>query len=221
MHVNIAPSILAADITCLADEIGRAVEGGCDVFHVDIMDYHFVPNLTFGPHIVKALKKLTDLPLDVHLMADNPFDMAQAFVDAGSDLLTIHIEVSDDPVDALGKIADMGVKPGLTLKPGTPVDTVIPYLSYIDILLVMSVEPGFGGQAFMESSYDRIRTISSAARQTDRPILISVDGGVNLENAPKLVEAGANHLVAGTSVFRDHNACENIRRFREVLSESR
>ena len=221
MHVNIAPSILAADITCLADEIGRAVEGGCDVFHVDIMDYHFVPNLTFGPHIVKALKKLTDLPLDVHLMADNPLDMAQAFVDAGSDLLTIHIEVSDDPVDSLGKIADMGAKPGLTLKPGTPTDTVIPYLSYIDILLIMSVEPGFGGQAFMESSYDRIRTISSAARQTGRPILISVDGGVNLENAPKLVEAGANHLVAGTSVFRDHNACENIRRFRQVLSTPR
>lgn len=218
MHVSIAPSILAADITCLADEVGRAVEGGCDALHVDIMDYHFVPNLTFGPHIVKALKKLTDLPLDVHLMADNPLDMIEAFADAGSDLLTLHIEVLDDPVDVFGKIADLGVKPGLTLKPGTPVDTVLPYLANIDILLIMSVEPGFGGQAFMESSYERIRKIATAAKKTGRPIHISVDGGVNLENAPKLVDAGCNYLVAGTSVFKDHNARENIKRFREVLA---
>jgi len=217
MKVNIVPSILAADLSCLGDEIERAVKGGCDALHVDIMDYHFVPNLSFGPAVVETVRRLTSLPLDVHLMADNPLDMIKSFADAGSDYLTIHVEVVDDVPDALKAITDLNVRPGLSLKPDTPVESVIQYLDLVDIVLVMSVYPGFGGQAFMESSYDRIRRIAEAASRFDPPLLLSVDGGVDADNAPLLVEAGANHLIAGTSIFHDHNAVDNIRRMREAI----
>ena len=217
MKVNLVPSILAADLSCLGDEIARAVKGGCDALHVDIMDYHFVPNLSFGPAVVKTVRRLTSLPLDVHLMADNPLDMIKSFADAGSDYLTIHVEVVDDVPDALKAITDLNVRPGLSLKPDTPVESVIQYLDLVDIVLVMSVYPGFGGQAFMESSYDRIRRIAEAASRVDSPLLLSVDGGVDADNAPLLVKAGANHLIAGTSIFRNHNAVDNIRRMREAI----
>ena len=217
MKIQIAPSILAADLSCLGDEIRRAVDGGCDAIHVDIMDHHFVPNLSFGPSIVETVRRLTDLPLDVHLMVDNPYDMMGSFARAGSDYLTIHVEVVDDVVDALGAIADLGVHPGLSLKPDMPVESVIPYLDRIDILLVMSVYPGFGGQSFMESSYDRIAAIAGAARKLDSSPLISVDGGVDMTNAPLLVKAGATYLVAGTSIFRNHGAAENVRKLRAAV----
>ena len=218
MKIKIAPSILAADLSCLGDEIARAVEGGCDVLHIDIMDYHFVPNLSFGPAVVETVRRLTSLPLDVHLMADNPLDMIQSFVDAGSDYLTVHIEVVDDVPGALEAIAGLGVHPGLSLKPDTAVESLIPYLGLVDIVLVMSVYPGFGGQSFLEASYERITTIAKAASQLDSPLLLSVDGGVDIDNAPLLVKAGANHLVAGTSIFKDHNAVDNLRLMREAIA---
>ncbi|MFC1607913.1 ribulose-phosphate 3-epimerase [Candidatus Latescibacterota bacterium] len=217
MNVKIAPSILAADMSCLGDEIARAVDGGCDAIHIDIMDHHFVPNLSFGPNIVETVRKLTDLPLDVHLMVDNPHDMIASFANAGSDYLTIHVEVVDNVRKSLELITGHGVKPGLSLKPDAPVDAVIPYLEDIKILLVMSVFPGFGGQSFLESSYERISQIADAARSLTSSPLLSVDGGVNMDNAPHLVKAGINHLVAGSSIFRDHNAVENIRLMRVAI----
>lgn len=217
MNPYIAPSILAADMSCLGDEIQRAVDGGCDAFHLDIMDYHFVPNLSFGPGIVSTLRRLTDLPLDVHLMVDNPFDMIVSFADAGSDYLTIHTEVVDDVPEALGRITDCGVKPGLTLKPDTPIEAVIPYIGLVDILLIMSVYPGFGGQKFLESTYERCEKTAMAAKDIGSAPFISVDGGVDMTNARLLAESGANYLVAGTSIFRDHKAAENIVKLRELL----
>ena len=222
MHdVQISPSILAADLTCLEDEIARAVEGGCDDIHIDIMDAHFVPNLSFGPRMVETVRTFTDLPLDVHLMMDNPRDMIGAFAAAGSSFITVHVEVLDDVPGTLAAISNLGIRPGLSLKPDTPVDMVIPYLSLVDILLVMSVFPGFGGQDFIEESYGRIREVSRAANLLPSPPLISVDGGIGFENAPLLVKAGANHLVSGTTIFREHHAEENIRHLREVLTRIR
>ena len=218
MDVKIAPSILAADMCCLGDEIARAVDGGCDAFHVDVMDWHFVPNLSFGPIIVETVRRLTDLPIDVHLMVDNPLEMIRPFVDAGSDYITIHVEAVDNVPQALVTIAEYGAHPGITFRPDTPVDQVLEHLSAVDLVLVMSVYPGFGGQKFIESSYERIRRIADEAEEINPTLILSVDGGVNIDNAPQLVKAGVNFLVAGTSLFKDHNATENIKRMRETLS---
>ena len=217
--IKISPSILAADMSCLGDEIARAVEGGCDDIHVDIMDGHFAPNLSFGPGIVETLRKLTDLPLDVHLMVNNPLDMVDSFAEAGSDYLTIHVEATNDVHDILGRISDHGVHSGISLRPDTPIETVLPYLDSVDIVLVMSVFPGFGGQTFIEESYERIQKVADASSSLKSPPLISVDGGVVIDNALMLVKAGANHLVVGTAIFSNHNAVENIRRMREAIKE--
>jgi ribulose-phosphate 3-epimerase len=218
-RIMISPSILAADLSCLGDEITRAVDGGCDDFHIDIMDGHFVPNLSFGPAVVATVRKLTGLPLDVHLMIENPLDYIEAFSKAGSDYLTVHVETSENIIPVLEKIRSFGVKPGISLKPDTPVEKVVPLLEEVDILLVMSVYPGFGGQAFIGDSYARIKAIADEASKLKNPPLISVDGGVTSENALELAEAGANHLVAGTSVFKNHGAKENIRIMRAELEK--
>ncbi len=218
MNVKIAPSILAADLGSIGDEIARAVEGGCDAFHIDIMDWHFVPNLSFGPNIVRTVRRFADLPLDVHLMVDNPLEMIQPFRDAGSDYLTIHVEAVKDIEKALDVISGCGMRPGISLRPDTPVEAVIDYLQSVEILLVMSVFPGFGGQEFIEDSYERIRIIADEASGVNPSLIISVDGGVNMDNAPLLVRAGVNYLVVGTSIFKDHGAVENIKRMRESIS---
>jgi len=218
MRTQLAPSILAADLACLADEVARAEEGGCDTFHVDIMDFHFVPNLSFGPSIVETMRRLTDLPLDVHLMTDRPLEMIEPFAKAGSDYLTVHVETVDIPraVDAIKK---HDVKPGISLKPDAPVEEVIRHLSSVDLVLIMSVYPGFGGQSFIEDSYDRIRAIADASNEIRDDMIISVDGGVNFENAGELVKSGINYLVAGTTVFRDHGAVENMRKLRACVEK--
>ncbi|MBT4482874.1 MAG: ribulose-phosphate 3-epimerase, partial [Candidatus Latescibacteria bacterium] len=199
------------------DEIARAEEGGCDTFHVDIMDWHFVPNLAFGPNIVKTIRKMTDLPIDVHLMVDNPQVMIGSFADAGSDYITVHVEVVDDVPVILKEISEKGVHPGISLKPDTPVEAVFEYLDSVEILLVMTVFPGFGGQNFIEASYERIRKIVDRASEANPKLILSVDGGVNPDNASLLVNAGVNYLVVGTSVFKNHMAVENIRYLRKVV----
>lgn len=216
MPVKIAPSLLAADLSCLAEEIARAEEGGCDAFHVDVMDYHFVPNISFGPAFVKTARLLTGLPLDVHLMVDNPMDMLMPFYDAGSDSITVHVEAISDVSDALGAIGELGVRKGLSLRPDTSVESVIPYTDILDIVLVMSVQPGFGGQRFMEESYGRIRELADV-KHINQQLEIAVDGGVDLVNAPLLASAGAECLIAGTAIFRDHKAGRNIRRMRDAV----
>ncbi len=218
MDIRIAPSILAADLACLADEVARAEEGGCDAFHCDIMDWHFVPNLSYGPKVVAAMRRLTGLPLDVHLMVDNPGDMIGAFADAGSDYITIHTEAPGDMSELLGEIERRGVKTGVTIKPDTTVDAVFPHIGTVDLVLIMSVYPGFGGQEFITAAYDRVRAVAARAKEENPDLVISVDGGVNFENAPRLAEAGCNWLVAGTTVFRDHGAVENVRRLRSAAT---
>ena len=216
MKVKIAPSLLAADLSCLDEEITRAEKGGCDAFHIDIMDWHFVPNLSFGPSIVKTVRRLTELPLDVHLMVDNPLEMIGAFADAGSDYITVHVELKDDVYPALTAITERGVKPGITLRPDTDVEVVMDYLDRVELVLVMSVYPGFGGQEFIEASYDRIGKIAEKASTINPSLIISVDGGVDMGNASRLVMSGANYLVAGTSIFKDHEAARNVRLMRNA-----
>ncbi len=218
--VKISPSILAADLTQLDEEIARVVEGGCDDIHIDIMDGHFVPNLSFGPGMVAAVRQCTDLALDVHLMVDNPLTLLKPFADAGSTYLTVHVEITDDMQELISRIADLGVRPGISFKPDTPVEDVLHFLDSVDIVLVMSVYPGFGGQAFINDSYRRIKMLYDACSDIERPPLISVDGGVTPDNAGRLVQAGANHLVAGSAIFHNHQATENIRHMREIIEKN-
>jgi ribulose-phosphate 3-epimerase len=162
------------------------------------------------------VRRLTNLPLDVHLMVDNPLDMIGPFADAGSDFLTVHVEVMDDVRRAFDAITARGVRPGVSLKPDTPVERILPLIADVDLALVMSVYPGYGGQKFIEDSYGRIRAIADTAAVANPDLILSVDGGVNFDNAPKLVSAGVNHLVAGTTVFRDQGARENVPKLREA-----
>lgn len=205
----IAPSILSADFARLAEEIREVEKFGCDSIHVDVMDGHFVPNLTIGAPVVKSIRKITELPLDVHLMIDDPVRYIDDFVKAGSDYITIHVEAEKDIAGTLQKIRDAGVKSGISLRPGTPVSELKPYLELLDLILVMTVEPGFGGQSFMPDMIDKVREL--------RPVfngLISVDGGINPETAPVALEAGADILVAGSAVFSAKDRSKAIQQLR-------
>ena len=194
----IGPSLLACDFAHLADEIRRAEEAGAEVFHLDIMDGHFVPNMSFGIPIVEAIRRSTKLPLDVHLMIQDPRRYARQFRDAGADMLTIHIEVEPDPTSLLREIRASGAAAGLSLNPPTDVATVEPYLELCDLVLVMSVMPGFGGQSFDAVALDKLRRLDSLAGER---VLLSVDGGVNQETIAECAAAGAKLFVAGTAFF--------------------
>ncbi len=197
--VRMAPSILAADFAHLADHIG-SVGPEADLLHVDCMDGHYVPNLSIGPPVVAALRTATDLYLDCHLMIDNPGDLLDAFVAAGADGITVHVEVGD--TDALlGRIRDAGCKVGLTLEPATPYEAVAPYLDRLDTLLVMSVRTGFGGQSFIPDVLDKVRIARREIAERGLATEIEIDGGINIETAPLAAAAGVDILVAGTAVF--------------------
>lgn len=192
----IAPSILSADFSRLGEEIRDAEAAGSDIVHVDVMDGHFVPNLTIGPAVIKSIRKTTQLPFDVHLMIDEPLRYIEDFRKAGSDWITIHVEASKDNDAALEAISKLGAKRGMSLRPGTPVESLEPYLERLDLILVMSVEPGFGGQSFMPSMLEKVKWLRPRFKG-----LISIDGGINLETAGEAVRSGADILVAGTAVF--------------------
>ncbi|MDD5084527.1 MAG: ribulose-phosphate 3-epimerase [Candidatus Omnitrophica bacterium] len=194
--VKIAPSILSADFGKLGDEIRDVERGGCDLIHVDVMDGVFVPNITIGPCVVRSLRKLTKLTLDVHLMIDNPIRYIEDFRKAGSDWITIHAEAEKDIELALKKISGLGAKPGISIKPATPLGAISRYLDSVQLVLIMTVEPGFGGQNFMPEAAAKIKEL----RKTYKG-LISVDGGITPETARVCVEGGVDILVAGTSVF--------------------
>ena len=197
----IAPSILSADFTRLAEAIATVEEAGADLIHVDVMDGHFVPNLTVGPPVVKALKSVASRPLDVHLMVSDPDRTAQWYVDAGADIVTIHIEAATHAHRTLQAIRAGGAVPGITLNPGTPASAIAEVLSYVGLVLIMSVNPGFGGQAFIESSVAKIAEIKKMCRALGVNPRIEVDGGIDATTAPKVVQAGADTLVAGNAIF--------------------
>lgn len=207
----IAPSILAADFSRLGEEIQDVEKGGCDIIHVDVMDGSFVPNISIGPLVVKAAKKVAKKPLDVHLMIEDPIRYIDEFRKAGSDWITIHVESTDKVGEALDKIKESGAKVGLSLRPGTPVSVIEPYLDRVDLVLVMSVEPGFGGQSFMADQMDKVKALKSNPHFNG---LVSVDGGVNAETASQVREAGADILVAGTAVFGCEDRAKAINNLR-------
>ncbi|NOY89380.1 MAG: ribulose-phosphate 3-epimerase [FCB group bacterium] len=199
---KIAPSILGADFGHLAEEIHDTVRVGADWLHLDIMDGHFVPNISFGPSIVKTIDNLTDKFLDVHLMLSEPEKYFEPFVKAGADSITFHIEVHPQPMKFLEIIKNLGVKTGLSLNPDTDIEKVLPYLEYADFLLIMSVFPGFGGQEFIEKSLERITVAKKYIISNNLKTKVAVDGGINGENAAQVVTAGADVLVIGSAFFK-------------------
>lgn len=197
----ISPSILASDFANLASEISRVERAGADWVHIDVMDGHFVPNLTLGPPVVASLRKTTGLFFDVHLMISEPLRYAKAFAEAGANGITIHRETVDDVAQAAHVLRELGVRVGLCVKPGTPASTVLPYLSEVDMVLVMTVEPGFGGQKFMHDMLQKVRDIRRESDRLGLALDLEVDGGVDETTAPLCLDAGANVLVAGSAVF--------------------
>jgi ribulose-phosphate 3-epimerase len=197
----VAPSLLSADFADLRGEVASVQEAGADLLHLDVMDGHFVPNLTFGPLICRAIRRTTGLPLDAHLMMTRPADYLEAFAKAGVDALTIHVE-ADSPVGpTLAAIGDLGLKRGLSLNPRTSFDTVLPHLGNLDLVLVMSVQPGFGGQSFDPGAVAKIAALADRRRAEGHDFLISIDGGINDETGPMCREAGADILVSGSWLF--------------------
>ena len=197
----LAPSILAADFGRLAEDIARAERGGAGLVHVDVMDGHFVPNLTVGPPVVKAVRKATKLPIDVHLMIENADRYLDAFVDAGADWISVHVEALPHLQRTIAHLRSRGCRPGVAINPATPIASLEEILPDLDYVLVMSVNPGFGGQTFIPASLDKIRRLARQVRERNLKTQIEVDGGVDSSNARTLVEAGAEVLVAGSAVF--------------------
>jgi ribulose-phosphate 3-epimerase len=206
--ILIAPSILSADFARLADEVAAVERAGADLLHVDVMDGHFVPNLTVGPPIVEALKKVTKLPLDVHLMITNADAFITEFADAGADYLTVHVEACPHLHRTVQSIKERGVKAGVTLNPATPMTSLQEILSEVDLVLIMSVNPGFGGQKFIPSVLNKVATARAMLDRIQSPALLEVDGGIKVDNASRVLAAGATVLVAGSAVFssRDYAA---------------
>ena len=207
--VKIAPSILSANVLRFGDEIEALKKGGADYIHFDVMDGYFVPNITFGPQILKQAKASIDIPYDVHLMVEKPSIFIPWYAKAGADIITFHVEIKEDIIENIQLVKSLGAKVGLSIKPDTNVDAIKPYIDMIDLILVMSVNPGFGGQKFNENTPTKIKQINEMIG--DRKILIEVDGGINNDTAKLCIESGVDVLVAGTSVFKDNNYAKNIK----------
>jgi ribulose-phosphate 3-epimerase len=216
---KIAPSILSADFSRLGDEVRAIEKGGADVIHVDVMDGHFVPNITIGPLVVQGLKKLTSLPLDVHLMIENPERYIEVFAQAGSDWITIHAEVCPNLKRMIKKIRQLNVRPGIVLKPATSLKTLYPVLDNLDLVLLMSVNPGFGGQFFIPSTLKKIERLRKMIDQNCYRLEIEVDGGVKVENIKEVSKAGGDIFVVGTGIFKTKDYGETIKRLRQEIGE--
>lgn len=206
----IAPSILSADFGYLMDEL-RAVEGEAEYIHIDVMDGHYVDNLSFGIPVIKSIRKYTDKIFDVHLMITNPGKFIKPFVDAGADIITFHLECTDDPAAMSELVRSYGIKSGIAVHPDTPIEKILPYVDKTDKILLMTVRPGFGGQGYMEISDDRIKAVRKAIDDKGLNTLISCDGGINNETASRVYKAGCDILVAGDAVFRNDDHAAAVR----------
>ena len=212
-NIKISPSILSADFSILSDEIKSLEKAGADLIHIDVMDGHFVPNITMGPPIIKMLRKCTKLPFDVHLMISPVEKYIKAFADAGSDIITIHPEATDNLKRAVGTIKSLGKKAGVSLNPKTPISALMDVINDIDLILVMSVNPGFAGQSFMSEVIPKVTELRKMINDKKLKIDIEIDGGINFETAPLAVKAGANILVSGTTIFSG-SLKDNIQKLR-------
>ena len=203
--IQISPSILSADFSQLANEIKRLEDGGADMIHVDVMDGHFVPNLTIGPPVIKSLKKHSSILFDVHLMISPVHKYIKAYADAGADIITIHPEATEDINSSISLIKELNKKVGVSLNPETKVDIIIEHLDKIDLVLIMSVNPGFGGQKFMPEVLSKVEELKNLRTAKDLDFDIEIDGGINFENSKMAIRAGANILVSGTTIFKSNN----------------
>ena len=214
--VKISASILAADFTRLGDEVRRLEDAGCDELHFDVMDGHFVPNISFGPVVLEAVRRLTALPVDVHMMVTEPGRYAQAFCDAGASVFTVHAEACKDLESTLGEVRGTGMAPAVSLKPATPVKDIRRLLNVLDRVLVMTVEPGFGGQSFMPEMLPKIEELREIATSEGMSLEIAVDGGVKVENARSVIRAGGGTLISGTGIFNyPEGMAAAVRKMRE------
>ena len=216
--IQISPSILSADFSQLGKEIKRLEEGGADMIHVDVMDGHFVPNLTIGPPVIKSLKKHSSILFDVHLMISPVHKYIEAYADAGADIITIHPEATDNMDLSITKIRELNKKVGVSLNPETKVDVLIDHLNKIDLVLIMSVNPGFGGQKFMPEVLSKIKQLKKIQTEKNFNFDIEIDGGINFDNSKDAIEAGANILVSGTTIFKSNNG--DIKKNIELLKSS-
>jgi len=214
MKIKIAPSILAADFSRLGQQVKAAEQAGADIIHLDIMDGHFVPNISFGPVVVKSIRSYSDLPMSAHLMITDPGKYAEEFVKAGANAVTVHIEVVDDVPEMIEWLHSLGVKAGLSLNPDVPIEKIFPYVPIIEHVLIMSVFAGFGGQEFIPESLERIRKLRDCADEDKPDLDIEVDGGIYTHNAKEIIAAGANVLIAGTAVFASKDMAATIKELR-------
>ena len=215
---KIAPSILSADFSKLGEEILAVEEAGADLIHIDVMDGHFVPNITIGPVVIASLRKVTNLPFDVHLMIENPEKFIEAFAAAGSDMITVHVEATDHLHRTITLIKEQGIKAGVSLNPATPLTQIEQIIEDVDLLLVMTVNPGFGGQNFIETMLPKIQKAREMINAVSPDVLLEVDGGTTLNNIKSIADAGAEIIVAGASVFKSEDYHQTIRKMKEFLN---
>ena len=220
MSIKVAPSILSADFARLGDEVRQVHAAGADWLHIDVMDGHFVPNITIGAPVVASIRPVTSLPLDVHLMIEHPERYISDFVKAGADIITVHVEATPHLESTVRAIKEQGAKAGVSLNPATPLSAADAFIHHVDLVLIMSVNPGFGGQSFIPETLPKIASMRQMIDSRKPGVELEVDGGINVENAPEIVEAGADVLVAGSSIFRSGEGIGRaLQRLREATSQ--